>query len=342
MLFETFKQTPERSVENWRNGRERFLQQAQTIAQKEKSSARAVESHRTSTLPQKTLQLKPVLIVFLVLLFLAGGGGLAVSSAQASYPGDLLYRVKTISEDIETGMMVKPENELTRVMDFTDRRVDEIGHLLETQAAIPQRVQNRYQNQLENAIKLALAAPDNRVVAELTQLRERVKRQQERLAGFGSRTSMNNLSVFEAIQSMLKERLGWIDSGIGNPEVLREQMRLREMERRGTAWPFTLTPGSNTATTYLSATPTPKSGNGYGPGLTPTGTRTPGDGYGPGPNPTGTRTPGGYKPNPTNTGTPGGNGPNPTHTKPTQQPGPTNQPQPTHRPGTTQVPGPKH
>ena len=342
MLFETFKQTPERSVENWRNGKARFLQRAQTLAAREKSSTRQPEIKRSRVSPGRTPLLKPVFIAFILLILLVGGGGLAVSSAQASYPGDFLYGVKTISEDIETGMMVKPENELTRVMDFTDRRVDEISHLLETQAAIPQRVQNRYQNQVENAIKLALAAPDNRVVADLTQLRERVKQQQEHLTSFGSRTSMNNLSVFEAIQSMLKERLGWIDSGIGNPEMLREQMRLREMERQGTAWPFTLTPGSNTATTYLSATPTPGSGNGYGPGMTPTGTRTPGDGYGPGPNPTGTRTPGGYKPNPTNTGTPGGNGPNPTHTKPTQQPGPTNQPQPTHRPGTTQVPGPKH
>jgi len=91
-------------------------------------------SARQSINGGKFLQLNfkpmPIVIGAIIVALLAGGGGTAYAS-QSSLPGDALYSVKLMTEDVQTAVAWNPEKKVEMETKFANRRLEEIKKLQE-------------------------------------------------------------------------------------------------------------------------------------------------------------------------------------------------------------------
>lgn len=77
------------------------------------------------------LTLKPMpIIVGIIIATLLTGGGTAYAS-QSSLPGDALYSVKLMTEDVESAVTWSPEKKVDMEAKFANRRLEEIKNLQE-------------------------------------------------------------------------------------------------------------------------------------------------------------------------------------------------------------------
>jgi hypothetical protein len=99
----------------------------------ERYPVRKVEVSRQGILGGGFLKLtfKPMIILAgIVIAALLGGGGVAYAS-QGSLPGDTLYPVKLMTEDVQTAAAWNPEKKVALEGKFANRRVEEIQKLQE-------------------------------------------------------------------------------------------------------------------------------------------------------------------------------------------------------------------
>jgi hypothetical protein len=151
---------PAREPEAVARGRARFL-----------AEARALQPVKQPTKPSRngwfgalaaSLQIKkraPALIVLasiaVVFAILLGGTTATVYAAQGSMPGQLLYSVKLLSEDIRLGLTSEPQAELTLISELVNRRLEEIDYLVETGEDVPDYLVDRLDAQLDQAMSIA-------------------------------------------------------------------------------------------------------------------------------------------------------------------------------------------
>jgi hypothetical protein len=76
------------------------------------------------------------MIVTITIVF--GGAGATVYAAQGSLPDELLYTVKTWSEDARLSLVGSAQDKLGLTLDFTDRRVAEVARLQAAGKPIPE------------------------------------------------------------------------------------------------------------------------------------------------------------------------------------------------------------
>jgi hypothetical protein len=287
--FEALRQEQPRELQAVAQGRAVFLQQALDLSQAVSPISKGRHiwwMHPIQTLfPRKehSPMFNVVSTLLIVASLLLGGGGLSVAAAQSSQPDQPLYALKLFSEQFRMQLNADPEQEWQLSLEFANRRMLEIQAMLQGGEVPPEPVQGRYQDQVEQTIRLALNQPDDQAQQALEQVRQRLQVQAETLQGLPGSGNPDVDAARVRAQEMVQERLRWIDAGLVDPAQLREQFRFRQQS----------IPGGN-----ITGTPTPGSGYGPGPGecsgCTPlqnqpggnpwtTTTPTPGSGYGPGP-----------------------------------------------------------
>ena len=150
--------------------------------------------------------------VFLILTTLIGGGGITIAAAQASQPGDFLYPVKTITEDVYYQLTSGDQNRLNLSLDYADRRITEIQSILENGQIPPDVVQQRLQAHLQTALELSVKnTGDSENLLE--QIRLRLEEQlQTRLQQTNSNPASETLRL--QVRDMLQVRIGWIEDGL--------------------------------------------------------------------------------------------------------------------------------
>jgi hypothetical protein len=238
------------------------------------------------------------IIVTLTVLF--GGAGATVYAAQGSQPDEILYTVKTWSEDVRLSWTNSLDNKLNLTLEFTDRRMAEIEWMKTEGTAIPESITIRFHQHLENALQLAAGMDDPQMVNALARIRERAEVQSQRMLNIMGNGLQGEL-ILTRLQERLREQVQLAVSGETDPQTFRLQVQIREREQIN--MPTQIPIGTPLAT-----------GNSFGPGPENQSTNTPGQ-YGPGePNPS--HTPGSgdgnYGPGPgTQPTTPAGYGPGP-------------------------------
>lgn len=98
----------------------------------ERYPVRKNEINRQGLVRGKFLQLTfkpmPIVIGAMIVALLAGGGG-TVYASQGSLPGDTLYPVKLMTEDVQTTVAFDPEKKAEIETRFANRRLEEIQKL---------------------------------------------------------------------------------------------------------------------------------------------------------------------------------------------------------------------
>ncbi len=111
---------PERGLQASHTGRENFLTQIRTLKPRPVQANKPVQKGR-----RRSWALRMASVIAVLALALGSIGG-TVYAAQASGPNDLLYSVKTLSEDIQVGLESDPQDRLDLFTQFASRRLTEI------------------------------------------------------------------------------------------------------------------------------------------------------------------------------------------------------------------------
>ncbi len=232
---------------------------------------------------------KMVQILISLLLVLASVAGFTgtLYAAQDDLPGQVLYPLKTWSEDVQVTLMVEPARQVERLMDMAQRRVEETVTLTQAGQIPPETMLQRMERHLYQAMERAAALGDEQMVQTLNRVEARLRAMQQRLA------SIPQAPVRERVWTQLEAWRRLAEAGEADPAWFRQQIRERVRQN------VPVSPGP-------SGPHGPKGTPGYGqspvvtpsPGPMPSATWTPGSGPGhhptatPGPMPTATPVPG--------------------------------------------------
>ena len=170
-------------------------------------------------------------ITLIVVLSLALGGG-TVAASQASMPDDALYQVKTWSEDARIAISTNQEAQFQLALGFATRRMREIQTMLQADKTPPEVVMTRLQNELNYALRLTMNMPDSQSQPALLQLQTQLQQHDRAMIQLQLNQDVDPalLQIRDQIRTMLQQQLQLCQSGIENPEWLREQLRTRDQD----------------------------------------------------------------------------------------------------------------
>jgi hypothetical protein len=153
---------PEREANAVLRGRNLFLGEAHKL----KNSTTSVPKRRHSKWMERFQTIFPfrkegapvltqVISALLILITLLGGAGAGtVYAAQASMPDDVLYPIKTWSENARLDLAVSPEKDIDLSLKFAGRRIDEMLRLKEEGGEVPELLVTKLQKHLNRAAQL--------------------------------------------------------------------------------------------------------------------------------------------------------------------------------------------
>lgn len=160
-------------------------------------------------------------IILVILSLLFGGAGVTAVAAQTSLPGELVYPVKLLIEDIQIELTNNAEDSVNFALKFANRRFVEIQQLLEDGLMPPDPVVVRWQNHLLTAAQKALESDDELVL--LDEIKEALLQQSQ---------TMNQLKLGAATEPWMNQfkyqianQIGMIEAGITSPDLLEKELK---------------------------------------------------------------------------------------------------------------------
>ncbi|MCD4671232.1 MAG: DUF5667 domain-containing protein [Anaerolineaceae bacterium] len=160
--LDVLQEIPARDANAALRGRNLFLAEARNLKHSVTPAAKRRHSKWMekiqSTLPfrkEGVPVLTQVISALLILTTLFGGAGAGtVYAAQSSMPDDLLYPIKTWSENARLELAASPDKDVDLLLEFADRRIEEMLALTEEGTDIPEPLMTQLQTHLELATQL--------------------------------------------------------------------------------------------------------------------------------------------------------------------------------------------
>lgn len=158
------------------------------------------------------------IITITTILVLLLGGGISTVAAQTSLPGEVLYPVKTLVEDIELGLVTNPEIKFQIAAKLANERLEEIQTLIENEKPVPEQAYFEWQMQLWETLECALQSENPS--AKLLQVREMVV-QQARQSNEGE---LRGEPIPNFYKNTLQSQMQLMDAGIAEPQKLASEL----------------------------------------------------------------------------------------------------------------------
>ena len=208
-----------------------------------------------------TLTLLRGLAAVLVIIIILFGTSLTVSASQDSLPGESLYPLKVISEDIQLSLTRSPEAKLDITLDHTNRRVEEITNLLAMGKTIPLQSADRFEGELEGALLLAAQMEDKQMQDALWEIKNYAESQGTTLEELINKLPGQAEPAILHLQERLREQISLSSFGEIDPKTFRWEIRERHQNQ---SWKHKFPPmendSSSTPTSGMS-TPLPSEGD---------------------------------------------------------------------------------
>jgi hypothetical protein len=193
-----------------------------------------VETQRRPGVPSEHLRIHPMLrglVAVLIALIVLFGSSLTVFAAQSSLPGEALYPVKSLSENIHLSLTHSPRARLELTLKFSQRRVGEISQLLTMGKSIPGQVSDRFQDELENALEIAAQMDDIKMINALEEIKGQAENQGKTLDELIPHLTEQNEPAIIRLQERLKEQVKLSVFGATDPQKFRTEIRERHNRR---------------------------------------------------------------------------------------------------------------
>jgi hypothetical protein len=229
---------PARDEKRALHGRSQFLTEARTLKQSvtpaaERRPNRWMENIQTRLPFRKegVPMFTQIISALLILITLAGGAGAGtVYAAQSSMPADALYPVKTWSENARLGLAASPEKDIDLLLEFANRRIEEMLVLAEEGTVVPEPLITRLQTHLELALQLCDQLQDP--LQTRLQIRQTLMIQQMLLEN-----APQDAQILQT-RNMLQQRIHQIDqTPLLDPAQDQDQLQQQDRDRLRTDQP---------------------------------------------------------------------------------------------------------
>ena len=212
---------PERGLQVSHAGRENYLTQIRTLKPRPVQAKKPVQKGR-----RRSWALRMASVIAVLALALGSIGG-TVYAAQASGPNDLLYGVKTLSEDIQVGLESDPQDRLDLYTQFASRRLTEIQAQIDAGEEVSEKalalLEKHTQKMLEEAAKMDEQGLGN----ALSQIEQNLQKQNQMMEEMGKEHPQGGPPGLLKAQEKIRERLELVEDGMKEPqgfkEIIREQ-----------------------------------------------------------------------------------------------------------------------
>ena len=217
--LEHLQDVPERGLQASHAGRENYLAQIHSLKPRPVQAKKPVQKGR-----RRSWALRLASIIAVLALALGSIGG-TVYAAQASGPDDLLYGVKTLTEEIQVGLETDPQERLDLYSQFASRRLTEIQAQVDAGEAVSEKamalLEKHTQKMLEEAAKMGEQGLGN----ALRQIEQNLQKQNQMMAEMGKEHPQGGPPGLLKAQEKIRERLELVDNGINEPQGFKQTIR---------------------------------------------------------------------------------------------------------------------
>lgn len=208
---------PERNPLRVQSAKKNFLSEMRQLAGETTVSVPSKSWWNQLNIKKETFSMKLITIATILSLLL--GGGITAVAAQDSLPGDLLYPVKTLVEDIELGLATNPETEFEIALSHTFKRFEEINTLVGLGEAVEDAHLFAWQEAFQRALQYGVNTEDP--IGKLLMVQQQLKFQ-EQMMNKGTQTGEPFQNQFER---MINYQAGLLDASIEDPELLLTELQ---------------------------------------------------------------------------------------------------------------------
>ncbi|OGO11843.1 MAG: hypothetical protein A2030_02105 [Chloroflexi bacterium RBG_19FT_COMBO_50_10] len=208
-------------------------------------------------LSRRQIPLFKGLVATLIALVILIGSSLTVYAAQGSLPGESLYSLKVIGEDIRLSLTRSPQARLDLTLDYTNRRVGEISTLSSGGEALPDQTTERLQSELEDALELAAQMDDHQMQNALGKIKNLAASQGMTLEELITKHPEQAAPAMIHLQERLREQVKLSTLGESDPQSFRKEIRARQGRNPGKHISTPASDDSRKTPAHGSTTPLP-------------------------------------------------------------------------------------
>ena len=224
-LLVSLQDVPARDPQQRLLGKEKFLSQSRDM-QPRRTPARTFKT-RVEALLRKSWVPRLAVILAVVLFALSSIGG-TVYAAQGSLPDDLLYPVKTLTEDIQIGLESDPEERLDLYASFANRRLEEIEAQIQAGGEISPKALARLEKLSEKMLQQASQVGEKGLENALRQIQKALEKQNQMMERLQKQTPGQEGKGLANAQEKIRERLELVDNGLQEPQGFIKTIKERK------------------------------------------------------------------------------------------------------------------
>lgn len=174
---------PARNPQKAALGREAFMNQVEALQIRNATPIVAPKQENLKRLWGFRLSFASLAATLILTLMVVGAGTWGtVYAAQGSLPGDFLYSIKQMDENLHLTLAGEPETKIELLSSYTDRRIDEAIQLTSEGQPIPESLLTQYEMQYDEIFSL-VANMDDPTMAKALAGVQRHLRDQDRDMG---------------------------------------------------------------------------------------------------------------------------------------------------------------
>jgi hypothetical protein len=237
-ILEPLKPVPPVDAQIFEQEKAKFLLHGETLRKDLLSQATMeltvqIQKNPKAMRTRKPLPLMKALVGTLLALLILIASSATVYATQNSLPGESLYALKAISEDIRLSLTRSPETKLEMTLKYTNRRLDEITTLISEGKALSQQASERYESELDSALWLAAGMGDEQMQAALGQIKHYAEKQGIIMEELVKDLPEQANPAIIKLQQRIQEQVRVSTIGETDPGTFRNKIHERQREESG-------------------------------------------------------------------------------------------------------------
>lgn len=197
------------------------------------------------------------MVATMMALIVLVGSSLTVYASQASLPGDALYPLKAVSEDIRLSITRSPQAKLDITLEYTNRRVNEISEAVATGKPLQSQASDRFGDELDSALQLAAQMEDKQMQRALAEIKGHAESQGMTIEDLINQLPKQAEPAIMQLQERLREQVTLSAIGENDPQTYRIKIRERQQRHSETHQPKPVDDKKSSTPDGVSTTPEP-------------------------------------------------------------------------------------
>jgi len=220
-ILDSLEEVPDRRLEASHITRENYLSQVKNLKQHPHPQAHGPKKPRITG--RRSWVSRFAAISAVMLIFLSGLGG-TVYAAQASGPDDILYGIKTLTEEIQLGLESDLEDKLDLYISFASRRLQEIQDQIDAGQEVSEKALALLDKYTQKMIEQAAKLDEKGLNKALLQIEENLRKQNQMMTELGKEHPQGGSPDLLNSQEKIRERIDLVGNGKDKPQEFKDKV----------------------------------------------------------------------------------------------------------------------